>query len=53
MNRKKKINKILNKKLKQANAKKSGKSKPRYVAKADRENLADDSAETGIAPVGG
>ena len=37
MNRKKKINSILKKKAKKANAKLHCSNKPRYIAKADRE----------------
>ena len=36
MNRKKKMNKLLNTKIKKANAKTETKNKPRYIAKADR-----------------
>ena len=36
MNRKKKINQILKKKVKKANAKLNPKSKPRYISKAER-----------------
>ncbi len=39
MNRKKKINSILKKRMKKINAKKSATSKPKYIAKADRVNL--------------
>ena len=37
MNRKKKINQTLKKKAKKANLKNQPKTKPRYIAKADRE----------------
>jgi len=40
MNRKKKINSILKKRIKQMNAKKSAIQKPKYVSKAERERLA-------------
>jgi hypothetical protein len=36
MNRKKKLNKILNSRIKKMNAKKAHNSKPKYVSKADR-----------------
>ncbi len=36
MNRKKKMNKLLNTKIKKTNAKLQTKNKPRYIAKADR-----------------
>jgi len=39
MNRKKKINSILKKKLKKANAKLHTSNKPKYIAKADRAKL--------------
>ena len=42
MNRKKKINKILGKKMRKANAKLAPKdTKPAYVSKAEREKLAE------------
>lgn len=41
MNKRKKINQILTKKAKRANAKNMLSNKPRYIAKADRELLAD------------
>lgn len=41
MNRKKKINQTLKKKAKKANLKKHPKAKPRYIAKADREQPAE------------
>jgi hypothetical protein len=37
MNRRKKGNQILKARLKKANAKLSGKNKPKYISKADRE----------------
>jgi hypothetical protein len=40
MNRKKKINDTLKKKQKKANAKLHKSNKPRYISKAERENLA-------------
>ena len=39
MNRKKKLNKILNSRIKKMNAKKSPASKPKYVSKAERAKL--------------
>jgi hypothetical protein len=39
MNRKKKINSILKKKLKKANAKLHSSNKPKYVSKAERAKL--------------
>jgi hypothetical protein len=39
MNRKKKINSILKKKLKKANAKLHSSNKPKYVSKAERVKL--------------
>ena len=36
MNRKKKLNKILNSRIKKMNAKKAHNAKPKYVSKADR-----------------
>jgi hypothetical protein len=39
MNRKKKINQILKKRLKQANVKLQTSNKPRYVSKADRAKM--------------
>ncbi|MBB1488144.1 DUF2986 domain-containing protein [Oceanospirillum sediminis] len=45
MNRKKKINQILTKKSKKANARKSGNpSKPRYISKAERARLEEASS---------
>ena len=41
MNRKKKINQTLKKKVKTANAKRQPKKGERYIAKADREKLAE------------
>ena len=40
MNRRKKINQILKKKAKKANAKKNPSNKPRYISKAEREEMA-------------
>ncbi len=40
MNRKKKINSILKKKLKKANSKLHTSNKPKYISKAERERLA-------------
>jgi hypothetical protein len=42
MNRRKKINQILSSKAKKANARKNPGSKPRYIARADREKGAVD-----------
>ena len=39
MNRKRKINAILNKKIKKMNAKKHHHNKPKYISKADRAQL--------------
>jgi hypothetical protein len=39
MNRKKKLNKILNSRIKKMNAKKGPSSKTKYVSKAEREKL--------------
>ncbi|OIQ22248.1 DUF2986 domain-containing protein [uncultured Vibrio sp.] len=39
MNRKKKINEILKKKLKKQNAKLHGSNKPRYISKAERAKM--------------
>ncbi len=44
MNRKKKINSILKKKVKKANAKLHTSNKPKYVSKADRAKLAEEEA---------
>ncbi|MEH6649772.1 MAG: DUF2986 domain-containing protein [Motiliproteus sp.] len=48
MNRRKKLKSILDKRDKQANAKKHSSNKPRYIAKADREvtSTSDQDAET-------
>jgi hypothetical protein len=40
MNRKKKLNKILNSRIKKMNAKKAPSNKVKYVSKAEREKLA-------------
>lgn len=40
MNRKKKINSILKKKIKQKNAKLHRSNKPKYISKAEREKMA-------------
>jgi hypothetical protein len=45
MNRKKKINETLQKRLKKQNAKLHKSNKPKYIAKADREKLAELSQE--------
>jgi hypothetical protein len=44
MNRKKKINDTLKKKLKKANAKLHTSNKPRYISKAEREKIAEQKA---------
>ncbi|MBU2869916.1 DUF2986 domain-containing protein [Colwellia sp. E2M01] len=47
MNRKKKINNILKKKLKKSNAKLHTSNKPKYISKAERAKLAEEeNAET-------
>jgi len=43
MNRRKKINSILKKRLKQHKAKLNGTVKPKYISKADREKLEESS----------
>ncbi len=45
MNRKKKMNSILKKKVKKMNAKLHTSNKPKYVSKADRAKLAEEEAE--------
>ncbi|MDA7746996.1 DUF2986 domain-containing protein [Psychromonas sp.] len=45
MNRKKKINSILQKRLKKINAKIAPNSKPKYISKAERAKLAEQEAE--------
>lgn len=45
MNRKKKVNQILKKKIKKANEKLNPKNKPRYVSKAERAKLEQEPAE--------
>ncbi|WP_299073532.1 DUF2986 domain-containing protein [uncultured Paraglaciecola sp.] len=45
MNRRKKGNQILKARAKKANAKLSGKNKPKYISKADRELAAAESSE--------
>lgn len=45
MNRKKKLNKILNSRIKKMNAKKAPKNKEKYVSKAEREKLALEQAQ--------
>jgi hypothetical protein len=51
MNRKKKINSILKKKLKKANAKLHTNNKPKYIAKADRAKLNDVTEITEVTEV--
>lgn len=45
MNRRKKINTILKKRAKKANAKNVRSNKPKYISKADRVDLAESEAE--------
>ncbi|CAM3037948.1 DUF2986 domain-containing protein [Vibrio rarus] len=45
MNRKKKINQILKKKIKKQNSKLHTSNKPKYISKADREKAAQDAAQ--------
>ncbi|HBV75984.1 MULTISPECIES: DUF2986 domain-containing protein [Vibrio] len=45
MNRKKKINSILKKRLKQQNAKLHSTNKPKYISKADRAKMEEDLAQ--------
>ncbi|MEC6815141.1 DUF2986 domain-containing protein [Photobacterium toruni] len=44
MNRKKKINETLKKRMKKANAKLNKSTKPRYISKAERAKLDDEAA---------
>lgn len=44
MNRKKKMNNILKKKLKKANSKLHTDNKPKYVSKADRAKMSEDES---------
>jgi hypothetical protein len=46
MNRKKKINSILKKKLKKMNSKLHTSNKPRYISKAEREKIALEESNT-------
>ena len=46
MNRKKKMNDALKKKLKKANAKLHTSNKPKYISKAEREKIAQAALET-------
>jgi hypothetical protein len=46
MNRKKKIKETLKKKAKKANAKKQTSNKPKYISKAERARLAEETNET-------
>jgi Protein of unknown function (DUF2986) len=46
MNRKKKLNDAYNKKLKKVNAKLRVSNKPKYISKAERENIALAAAES-------
>ena len=46
MNRKKKINETLKKKLKKKNAKLHKSNKPRYISKAERAKLAEQQEQT-------
>ncbi len=45
MNRKKKINSILKKKLKKANSKLHTSNKPKYISKAERAKMAEQQEE--------
>ncbi|MEC6823732.1 DUF2986 domain-containing protein [Photobacterium sp. NCIMB 13483] len=45
MNRKKKINETLKKRMKKANAKLNKSNKPRYISKAERAKLDDEAAQ--------
>ena len=45
MNRKKKINDTLKKRMKKANAKLNKSTKPRYISKAERAKLDDEAAQ--------
>lgn len=45
MNRKKKMNKVLNQKIKKANAKNQASNKPRYISKAERSATAERETE--------
>jgi len=45
MNRKKKMNNILKKKVKKANSKLHTSNKPKYVSKADRAKLAEEESK--------
>ena len=47
MNRRKKVNQILKKKAKKANAKLNPKSKPRYISKAERAKQTQDTDKRG------
>ncbi|RRD00045.1 DUF2986 domain-containing protein [Amphritea balenae] len=46
MNRKKKINSILKKRAKKANAKLNVSNKPRYISKAEREQATEQDSES-------
>ncbi len=48
MNRRKKGNQILKARAKKANAKLSGKKKPKYICKADREKMAAEQVEQDV-----
>ncbi|WP_435237373.1 DUF2986 domain-containing protein [Psychromonas sp. PT13] len=48
MNRKKKINSILKKRMKQINAKANPSKKPKYISKAERAKLEASTTETHI-----
>ena len=47
MNRRKKVNQILKKKARKANAKLNPKSKPRYISKAERTKQTQDADQSG------
>lgn len=51
MNRKKKINETLKKKLKKKNAKLHNSNKPKYISKAERAKLTEEPKLSGTVPV--
>ena len=48
MNRKKKMNATLQKRMKKANAKLHTSNKPRYISKAEREKIAEEQNSDGV-----
>ncbi|OEF27618.1 DUF2986 domain-containing protein [Vibrio rumoiensis] len=48
MNRKKKINSILKKRLKQQNAKLHSSNKPKYISKAERARMEEEQAQQAL-----